>query len=94
MLVTPDILCNAVLRADARITDFRLRQTGPGAIELILPPELAPEAGVAARAGVIAVLAGLGVAPRVTLDTAPLRLDLGRKLRRVECCIPRRAAVP
>lgn len=92
VLVTPDILRNAVLRADAKITDFRLRQVATDEVALMLPPGLAPEAGVAAHRAVVAALAGLGAAPRVTLKIAPLPLDLGRKLRRVECCLPRGVA--
>ncbi len=92
VLVTPDILRNAVVRADARITDFRLRQLKPDEVALVLPPGLAPEAGIAAQARVVAALAGLGAVARVTLDCAPMPLDLGRKLRRVECCLPCGAA--
>src|SRR6266850_6914356 len=57
ILLTPDILRNAVLKADRRIDDFRLIQTAPDAIELRLAPNLDGEAAVAAHQAVRALLA-------------------------------------
>ncbi|UVK37710.1 CoF synthetase [Mesorhizobium sp. AR10] len=85
ILVTPDILRNAVLKADRRIDDFRLIQTAPDTVELRLPPGLANEAAAAALAGVRALLASRQATVSVELVRAPLPLDTTRKLRRVEC---------
>ncbi|TIP02793.1 MAG: CoF synthetase [Mesorhizobium sp.] len=85
ILVTPDVLRNAVLKADRRIDDFRLVQTGRGSIELRLPPTLPDDAAVAAHQGVSALLEMRKAAATVTLVRAPLSLETGRKLRRVEC---------
>lgn len=87
-MLTPDTLRNAVLGASRNITDFRLIQSTPDRLELILPPGLAdPDAQAAARA-VAHLLAGRGGRAELTLTRAPLPLDPGRKLRRVECRLP------
>ncbi|CDX24476.1 putative coenzyme F390 synthetase [Mesorhizobium sp. ORS 3359] len=85
ILVTPDVLRNAVLKADRRIDDFRLVQTGPESIELRLAPTLPDDAAVAAHQAVRALLEMRKAAATVTLVRAPLPLETGRKLRRVEC---------
>jgi putative adenylate-forming enzyme len=85
ILLTPDILRNAVLKADRRIDDFRLIQTAPEMIELRLAPELADEAAAAADQAVRALLAARKVTATVGLIRAALPLETGRKLRRVEC---------
>ncbi|RWD15187.1 MAG: CoF synthetase [Mesorhizobium sp.] len=85
ILLTPDILRNAVLKADRRIDDFRLVQTAPDAIELRLTPDLADEAASAAHQAVGALLAARRATAMVNLVRVPLPLETGRKLRRVEC---------
>ena len=85
ILVTPDVLRNAVLKADRRIDDFRLGQTGPDRVELRLPPTLPDDAAAAAHQAVRALLEMRKVVATVTLIRAPLPLETGRKLRRVEC---------
>ncbi|MDX8495004.1 CoF synthetase [Mesorhizobium sp. VK22B] len=85
ILVTPDVLRNAVLKADRRIDDFRLVQIAPDAIELRLPPSLADDAAAAALQAVRSLLEGRGTTAIVTLVRAPLPLETSRKLRRVEC---------
>ena len=85
ILVTPDVLRNAVLKADRRIDDFRLVQTGPESIELRLSPTLPDDAAAAAHQAVRALLEMRKAAATVTLVRAPLPLETGRKLRRVEC---------
>ncbi|WP_192258981.1 F390 synthetase-related protein [Mesorhizobium caraganae] len=85
ILVTPDILRNAVLKADRRIDDFRLVQTAADAIELSLAPELADEAATAAYAAVRTLLAGRKATATISLLRKNLPLETGRKLRRVEC---------
>lgn len=89
ILVTPDVLRNAVLKADRRIDDFRLVQTAPDAIELRLAPTLADEAAAAAHQAVRGLLEARKVSVTVTLVRAPLPLETGRKLRRVECRLER-----
>ena len=89
ILVTPDVLRNAVLKADRRIDDFRLVQTGPDAIELKLAPTLADDAATAARNGVQSLLDARQATATVTLIRVQLPLETGRKLRRVECRLER-----
>lgn len=85
ILVTPDILRNAVLKADRRIDDFRLIQTAPDAIELSLAPGLADEAAAAAHGAVRTLLAARQATATVSLVRKNLLLETSRKLRRVEC---------
>lgn len=85
LLVTPDILRNAVLKADRRIDDFRLVQTAEDAIELSLTPGLADEAATAAHQAVRNLLAARQATASVSLVRGDLPLETGRKLRRVEC---------
>lgn len=78
--VTPDVLRNAIVDSDRRISDFRLRQTASDILALsVVPTEAAP----AARDAVLAVLARQGVTARVDIDDAPLSVS-ARKLRRIE----------
>jgi len=85
ILVTPDVLRNAVLKADRRIDDFRLIQTAPDAIELRFAPDLADDAAANASQAVRALLEARAASATVTLVRASLPLETGRKLRRVEC---------
>ncbi|CDX19262.1 putative coenzyme F390 synthetase [Mesorhizobium sp. ORS 3324] len=89
ILVTPDVLRNAVLKADRRIDDFRLIQTAPDAIELRLPPTLSVEAAAAAHQAVHMLLEARKASVTVTLIRATLPLETSRKLRRVECRLAR-----
>ncbi|OHV60044.1 CoF synthetase [Mesorhizobium sp. LCM 4577] len=89
ILVTPDVLRNAVLKADRRIDDFRLIQTGPDTVELRLPPTLADDAAVAAHQAVRALLETRKAVATLSLIRAPLPLETSRKLRRVECRLER-----
>ncbi|GAB1364168.1 hypothetical protein MASR1M32_34040 [Rhodobacter sp.] len=88
VMLTPDILRNAVLGASRSITDFRLIQNAPDQLELTLPPELADPAAQAAAQAVAHLLTRRGTRATLTLTRAPLPLDPGRKLRRVECRLP------
>ncbi|RWB52677.1 F390 synthetase-related protein [Mesorhizobium sp.] len=89
ILATPDVLRNAVLKADRRINDFRLIQTAPDAVELWLVPALADEAAIAAHQAVQSLLKARKAGATVTLVRAPLTLETARKLRRVECRLER-----
>ncbi len=81
--VTPDILRNAIVDADRRITDFRLRQTGPAHLELILSDTLPPDAAASACSAVHARLTTLGSNVAIVVSQEPLTTS-ARKLRRVE----------
>ena len=81
--ITPDIVRNAIVDADRRIEDFRLRQTGPDTLELILPQDLPPEAAERAQAALAALLSSLGVSASITVRQETLSTS-ARKLRRVE----------
>ncbi|TIQ34391.1 MAG: CoF synthetase [Mesorhizobium sp.] len=85
ILVTPDVLRNAVLKADRRIDDFRLVQIAPDRIELRLPPGLADEAAAAAHRAVRTLLEARNANATVDLVRTSLPLETSRKLRRVEC---------
>jgi len=88
VMVTPDILRNAVLAADLRITDFRLWQVAQDRIDLILPPDLPDDVASAAGDRVTAAVARVGSDAKIMLRRAALPVEFGRKLRRVECRLP------
>ena len=83
-MLTPDVLRNAVVMADHRITDFRLIQTGPNGVTLSLPKTLAQDAGEAARRRLEALFEQRGIEAKITVSSTTLPLDVNRKLRRVE----------
>lgn len=87
-MVTPDLWRNAIIAADPRITDFRLIQTDPARITLILPPALPQDAALRAEQQLTTVLAQRGLVAEITLLRQALPLDPLRKLRRVERRIP------
>ena len=92
LLITPDILRNAVLKADRRIDDFRLIQTAPETVELHLKPDLAGDAAQAALEAVRGLFASRQARVAVETVRSALPLETGRKLRRVECRLPTGAA--
>lgn len=87
-MITPDVLRNAVVMADHRITDFRLIQTGPDTVSLALPTTLPQDAGLAARQSLTTLFERHGLKAKITETYAPIILDVTRKLRRVEYCVP------
>jgi putative adenylate-forming enzyme len=89
VLATPDILRNAVLQADPGITDFRIWQVATDRIDLILPPEVSANTAKAARVALTTAVTKLGAKANITLHQTPLPLDVTRKLRRVECRLPK-----
>lgn len=89
VMITPDVLRNAVVLADTRINDYRLIQTTRTRVELTLPPDLPEPAAQAARAAVHALIQGRGAPCEVMCTRATLGLRTGAKLRRVECRLPR-----
>jgi putative adenylate-forming enzyme len=81
-MVTPDVLRNAVVDADARIDDFRIIQTAPDKILVRLPAGL-DDAAAAVRRSLDQTLAGLAIAPvAITIETG-IDTPFDRKLRRV-----------
>ncbi|NTE54446.1 CoF synthetase [Agrobacterium tumefaciens] len=84
IILTPDILRNAVLKADRRIDDFRLIQTEPGKIELWLKTKLAADAATAASLALERLLEVRQVSAHVSVIRTEIPLDTHRKLRRVE----------
>ncbi|MEC7760383.1 MAG: CoF synthetase [Pseudomonadota bacterium] len=88
-ILTPDVIRNAVLDAGPGIDDFRVIQTGETRIDLILPPKAADAQSAQAALATLAATRAPGVT--VHLIRAPLPLDTSRKLRRVECRLPKPA---
>jgi putative adenylate-forming enzyme len=84
VMVTPDVVRNAVVDADRRIQDFRVIQTGAGAIDLVLDPNLPPDAATGATASLRSALEAAGAAEiQITLKRG-WESPMERKLRRVQ----------
>lgn len=86
IMLTPDILRNAVLAADPSIDDFRIRQIEQNRIEVVLPLHVSGAVGELAREAVIHACARALTSPEVTLRREPLPVRTDLKLRRVENC--------
>ncbi|MBL4813577.1 MAG: CoF synthetase [Rhodobacteraceae bacterium] len=84
VLITPDVIRNAVLDSDRTISDFRVVRLADGTVELTLPPELSPAQVAAAQAELMQVFTRNGLDPVVRLGQAKLSFEPGQKLRRVE----------
>jgi len=83
VLVTPDVVRNAVVDADRRIQDFRVVQIAADCIEISLAAELPPEVAGVATESLRRALAKAGVTGvEIRLNTE-LGIPLDRKLRRV-----------
>ena len=87
-MVTPDVLRNAVVMADRRISDFRVIQSDKDVVTLVLPKDMPNDAAQAARDRLSTLFAERGLQTVICLKQKPLALDVSRKLRRVECRIP------
>lgn len=83
-LVTPDILRNAIVTADPRITDFRLAQTDHDQVVLSLLASLPPDAVERARESLSALFRSLRIEARIEVTTHSVLEVSSRKLRRVE----------
>lgn len=88
VMITPDVLRNAVLDAARSIDDFRIQQTGANAVILRLPPHIAEPDAKAAQTALQRLLDHRRTGATVRLEQAPLPLDPSRKLRRVERVMP------
>jgi putative adenylate-forming enzyme len=84
-MVTPDVLRNAIQKADGRIDDFRLVQTDRNRIELNLNPDLPNDAASAATLAIKKLVADRQAYAEVITNRRNLGLETNRKLRRVEC---------
>lgn len=91
-MLTPDVLRNAVLGASREIKDFRLVQRAVDQLDLMLPPDLAEGEAAKALAALESLLRGRGFAAKISLTRKVLPLDPSRKLRRVECALPKAPA--
>lgn len=56
VLITPDVLRNAVVQADQLIDDFRIMQTGPHEVSLTLPIQCSDDAKARAFKALAAIL--------------------------------------
>ncbi len=81
-MVTPDVLRNAVVDADARITDYRIVQTGATDVAVYLDPALPVETERFVTTSLEHLFAQLGVTATITHHRG-LTVDYDRKLRRV-----------
>ena len=82
--ITPDILRNAVLGASRAVTDFRLVQTGPASIKLLLPPEQSGELSAASSAIerlVTSFGAEVGITASADAPLPPAEVKLRRVIR-------------
>jgi putative adenylate-forming enzyme len=84
MTITPDVLRNTILDADRRIDDFRLRQSGPRQIELVLPHGTPDAARHAARRALRSTMDRLEVDAEIVVKAEALSATSITKLRRVE----------
>jgi len=82
VLVTPDVIRNAVVGASRTIRDFRVVQTSKIDVLLQLPPADAAELR-AARLALENLFNRLGAQPILSAETASLAPPQGGKLRRV-----------
>ena len=85
LLVTPDVMRNAVLDAARAIVDFRILREGRDRVALVLEPELPQESANAALNALEQLFAGRGLVLQVLLRRETMPFDAQRKLRRVEC---------
>lgn len=83
VLVTPDILRNAVVDTDRAIDDFRVTQLGELTVEVRLAEELGPEMATKAAESVARALGDAGVACPHVVAALGLVTPFDRKLRRV-----------
>jgi putative adenylate-forming enzyme len=83
VMVTPDVLRNSVVDADARIRDFRIVQKSGGGVTIELEEALPGEAHEKVRSSLERALARFGATPAVTVARG-IKPRFDRKLRRVE----------
>ena len=84
VMLTPDLLRNAVLGADRIIDDFRVRRIEENRIEVVLPTRIPFSVGVMAREAVLQACIKAETCPDVVLRHEALLPRNDTKLRRVE----------
>jgi putative adenylate-forming enzyme len=87
VVLTPDVLRNAVLAAHPGIDDFRVRLAEENRIEVVLPVQTSRDVGEIARAQVAQACICAGTSPEVTVRHEVLLARNDVKLRRVENCL-------
>ncbi|MEJ2228811.1 MAG: CoF synthetase, partial [Alphaproteobacteria bacterium] len=87
ILVTPDVMRNAVLDAARDITDFRILREDHEKVALVLPPSLSTASAEAAHAALAEVFTRAQLSPDIQLrrEVLAMAMDPSTKLRRVEC---------
>ena len=85
ILVTPDVMRNAVLDAARDIADFRILREGRDAVAIVLQPALPDASAEAAMVALRQVFAQRHLTPSLSLRRETLSFEPHRKLRRVEC---------
>jgi putative adenylate-forming enzyme len=83
LMVTPDVLRNAVVDAHPAIRDFRIVQTGANNISVTLAADLPDEINAVVEASIAARLRPFGVRPVTIHIGRGLTLPFDHKLRRV-----------
>lgn len=83
VLVTPDVIRNAVVDADRRIDEFRVTQTSTAQVEVRLPEELGLEVAGKAAAAVLHTLRQAGAADIDVIAAIGVSTPYDKKLRRV-----------
>ncbi|MFG5382331.1 CoF synthetase [Yoonia sp. R2-816] len=79
VMLTPDVIRNAVVDSDRRITDFRVLQTGNGTVSLQVPVGME-----VASAALKRLFQNKGLNITIQPNHTPITLRTDRKLRRVE----------
>ncbi len=83
VLVTPDVMRNAIVDADRRIRDFRIIQTDADTIQLCLSADLPTEAAQAAAAALKKAALNIGAQDVIVVLKSGIDTPYDRKLRRV-----------
>jgi putative adenylate-forming enzyme len=87
-LVTPDVVRNALVDADARIDDFRIVQTGPSALSVSLPASLPRDVDTKVAQALLKALEPFEVGePKIEVSRG-VETPTDRKLRRVRRELP------
>ncbi|MHC5308428.1 F390 synthetase-related protein [Bartonella sp. LJL80] len=84
VILTPDILRNAIIDSSPQITDFRLLHRADGTVELQLPPHYSAEIYAGAIEKLQAMFSGFGVLRNIKLGVLESSNREGKKLRRIE----------
>jgi len=83
VMITPDVMRNAILDADRSIHDFRLTQESGSEVSLTLPLEVSQSGLEAAAADLARTFEQRGLEVHLRTHRAGLPLETDRKLRRV-----------